>query len=111
MWISRAKYMELVERINKLEERRRPIVFGAPEFSIRPDKFMPLPVHGPNIEGTPVTDSDLLCMIANHLGFTHTKAVPGGITPPLPPDPLAQKTIKFKRPHVFKPFPKKRGKA
>jgi hypothetical protein len=91
MWISKAKYLELCQRILELE-KNQVVTFGVPMYAIGNEEFRP-GADMDTVSGKPVRINELVCAIANHLGFKYKQPGKGGITPPpavVAPDPLAQ---------------------
>jgi hypothetical protein len=88
MWISRSKYNSLLERLTKLEARESAdeITFG--HYSAwcsakyNEDKFLPAEYRREYLSGERVSARELICLIANHLGFKYEPEQSGKLVTP-----------------------------
>jgi hypothetical protein len=80
MWISKAKYKAKMRRLEKLEDEQA-ITFGVQHYALHYDKFLPM-AEGYHVTGKSESVNELVCAIANHLGFKYESPGKGGIIPP-----------------------------
>ncbi len=93
MWISKARLKDLERRIVELEKNQI-VTFGVPMYTVGEEAYRP-GADMDSVVGKPVRINELVCAIANYLGFKYRKADAGGIQAPKPvitgvPDPLKQ---------------------
>lgn len=81
MWISKQDYLKLVERIEKLEQSQE-VVYGRYVGGLTLLSRSWMESHSYGIAGKRVSVRELLCKMANHLGFYYEDTQPGYLAAP-----------------------------